>query len=417
MKKYFKYYWCFLISVTSITSQVYCQIKKQPKKKHPSVKQTKSESSAYPVFKTQEEATKWIYEDSSKSAKEDSILFAKDSIESENELKKSSEEFFKVYQENHYPKDSLSYVDEIVASLISANDTIDVDNASYLIAKRFRSSLQQARAIFSWIASTVQYDHYSFSNNLVLPIYDKKTDAANTFKNKIGVCQNYSNLYQYMCEKVGLESKLIFGWGKNFPFCINGDTDKESNHAWNCVKTNIGWVLLDATWATIDTTHKIDNYWFNTPPGEFIYNHLPEDSSLQLLKLKISKKQFSNFPIVSNYLFKSKIDFEVPEIGRFILTGNKFSITIPETQKNYAIGYSIMPYKGIDWRPYIENMETQTLDTKSTPDKKNRSINYETEIPTKGVWWLSIDVSKKIKNKHVDEVSFPEAIIFKITYK
>ena len=90
---------------------------------------------------------------------------------------------------------------------------------------------------------------------------------------------------------------------------------------------------------------------------------------------------------------------------------------MPETQKNYSIGYSIMPYKGTDWRPYMENMEAQTLETKSIPDKKNRSIDYETEIPAKGVWWLSIYISKKINNKYLDAVSFPEAIIFKITYK
>lgn len=409
MKKILKYQVLLIILLLTFTN-VNSQKKKYAKKgKSSSIQKTKPQ-----VFKSEEEMYKWIYEDSIKMSKLDSINWIKDSIAIEADNKKSEYEFSKLYQENWYPKDSLSYVDNIVEKMITANVTIDVDSAVLLVSKRFIRPLQKARAIFFWIASTVKYDYYLYSNNLVQPIFDNNLDAQYTFKTKKGVCQNYANLYSYMCEKVGLECKSISGWGKNFPICIN--PEGETNHSWNAVKINKKWILLDATWATIDTSNRVDAYWFNTPPEQFIYSHLPEDSTFQLLNKKFTKKIFLTFPIVSDFLFKSKLDFEIPEQGNFILTNNKFTISVPTEEKSYTIDYSIIPYKGNDPRSYASNADRQNLVTKTMVDRKNRNLDYEVEIPSKGIWWLSVTLNKKLKNKNLSEVLFPEVIMFKITY-
>jgi transglutaminase/protease-like cytokinesis protein 3 len=409
MKKILKYLTFFIILLLAFTT-ANCQKKSYAKKsKSSSIQKIKPQ-----VFKSEEEMYKWIYEDSVKMSKLDSINWIKDSVAMEVSNRKSEEEFSKLYQENWYPKDSLSYVDDIVEKIITANVNIDADSAVFLITKRFARPLQKARAIFFWIASTVKYDYYLYSNNLVQPIFDTNLDAQYTFKTKKGVCQNYANLYRYMCDKVGLECKSISGWGKNFPICINPEGEK--NHAWNVVKINKKWVLLDATWATIDTSNRVDAYWFNTPPEQFIYSHLPEDSTFQLLNKKFTKKIFLNFPIVSDFLFKSKLDFEIPEQGSFILNNSRFTISVPIEEKSYTIDYSIIPYKGNDPISYSSNVDRQNLVTKTIVDKKNRNLDYEVEIPSKGIWWLSVTLNKKIKNKNRSEVLFPEVIMFKITY-
>ena len=420
MKKYFRYFSCFIILIAITIIDADGQAKKAVvRRAKVKAKQKDENIIVSPQFKTQEEYTKWFYEDSLKSAIADSINRIKDSVNEEVESKKAEEEFSRIYRENWYPKDSLSYIDDIANQIISENESINIDKAISLITKRFNSPIQKARAIFFWIASTIEYDYYSFSNDLVIPIADMRLDAIRTFTEKKGVCQNYSNLYNYMCTRAGVECKTITGWGKNFPFCITGGAGENINHAWNCVNTNKGWILLDVTWAKIDTSkHKVDNYWFNTTPGEFIYNHFPEDSLFQFLRSKITKLQFENYPIVSPFLFKSKIDFEVPEIGRFILTGNKFSITKPESEKDYSIAYSVIPFKGTSWKPYLENMQEQPLECTSTADRKNKVVRYEAVIPSKGVWWLSVYINKTVKTKYnyMNLVSFPAAIIFKVTY-
>jgi transglutaminase/protease-like cytokinesis protein 3 len=409
MKKTLKYHALLIILLLAFVN-ANCQKKKYAKKsKSSSIQKIKPQ-----VFNSEEEMYKWIYEDSIKSSRLDSINWIKDSIAIEVNNRKSEDEFSKLYQENWYPKDSLSYVDDIVEKIINTNVNITADSAALLVAKRFTRPLQKARAIFFWIASTVQYDDYLYSNNLVQPIFNNNIDAQQTFKTKKGVCQNYANLYKYMCDKVELECKSIFGWGKNFPICIN--PEGEINHAWNTVKINKKWILLDATWATIDTSNRVDSYWFNTPPEQFIYSHLPEDSTFQLLNKKFTKKIFLNFPIVSDFLFKSKLDFEIPEQGNFILNNNKFTISVPLQEKNYTIDYSIMPYKGNDAKFYTSNADRQNLVTKIIVDKKNRNLDYEVEISSKGVWWLAVTLNKRIKSKYLNEVLFPKAIMFKITY-
>jgi len=362
-----------------------------------------------PTFNSIEELNKWITQDSLKRAVEDSIDYIKDSIAADIENKNWSDKI----SQSWYPKDSLSYIDDIVQGMITEHQNIGPDGAVAIIKKRFASSLQQARAIFFWIASTISYDYNAFNNNLVMPIYDNDADAANTFRQKKGVCQNYANLYKYMCDKAGIECKFIVGLGKNFPLCIN--PQEESNHAWNCVKTNKGWMLLDATWARIDT-NRVDCYWFNIPPDQFIHDHFPLDSSLQFLKKPVTRKQFLNYPIVSPFLFKSKLDFEIPDYGSFKLVSNKFSIGVPLEEKSFTIGYTIMPYKGDDWRPYFEKMEEQNLETKIIVNKKDKTVDYEVEIPAKGTWWLSVTLNKKLDKTGTVEISFPQVIILKITY-
>ena len=392
-----------IIVLLAFTSNSYSQAKK-PIKKNKLREQQKTDPL---VFNSEEEFNKWSYEDSLKRAIEDSLNYIKDSIETEKE-------FSRIFQENWYPQDSLSYVDKIVEKLIITNPSIEIDSVAILIKKCFISSIQKSRAIFFWIASTIKYDYDAFNNDLIEPIYDDSLDAVNTFKTKKGVCQNFANLYKYISDLLGIESQVISGSGKNFPFGIN--PGEESNHAWNAVKIGKKWILLDATWARINTTQKADNYWFDTPAEEFIYSHLPEDSTWQLLKSKITRKQFNNYPIVTPFLFKSKFDFEVPAYGNLVLATNKFSISKPIENKNYSIAYSISPYKGDNWKPYLANMDEQSLQTTEVLDKKNKTVNYQTIIPSKGIWWLKICLMKKTGNEKIPEIPFPEVIIFRIRY-
>ena len=182
MKKYFRYFSCFIILIAITIIDADGQAKKAVvRRAKVKAKQKDENIIVSPQFKTQEEYTKWFYEDSLKSAIADSINRIKDSVNEEVESKKAEEEFSRIYRENWYPKDSLSYIDDIANQMISENESINIDKAISLITKRFNSPIQKARAIFFWIASTIEYDYYSFSNDLVIPIADMRLDAIRTF--------------------------------------------------------------------------------------------------------------------------------------------------------------------------------------------------------------------------------------------
>ena len=387
-----------MISCVTVNAQAKKTIKKKPV----------SQEVTKPTFKTEQEMQQWLYQDSIKSATTDSLNAIKDSVENINQLNRISS----VYQQYWHPKDSLSYIDEKVTAIIQLNPVNDLDSAVVLINKNFKTTFQRIRAIYDWIALKVRYDMNAFTSNTIEPIDDDDDDAHKTFGSGKGVCQNYANLFYYMCNKSGLEATVIGGLGKNFPYCIH--PDEEDNHAWNAVKTKKGWMLIDVTWAAVDTG-RIDNYWFNTPADQFIYSHLPSDSSMQFSKKKISREQFLNYPIVSQFLFLSKLDFDIPEQGVFHYVVDKFSISIPASETSYTVSYSILPYKDDSWSSYM-NMNMQPLETTTVIDKKEKTVNYETHIPSRGTWWLAINLNKKISNKDIDEISFPQAILLKIIY-
>jgi hypothetical protein len=80
--------------------------------------------------------------------------------------------------------------------------------------------------------------------------------------------------------------------GKNF--------SAPSNHAWNGVKINGSWYLIDSTWGAGYVSgdkkyvQRFDDHFFMTPPFQFIYDHFPEDARWQLLVVPVSKQVFEN---------------------------------------------------------------------------------------------------------------------------
>jgi len=116
-------------------------------------------------------ATSYNWEaDSVNIVKQDSIQQIKDSLNQGIKNKKIAEESSRIYDEKWYPKDSLSYVDQMVLKIIKKNDTAHLNTIIELITTHFKSPLQKARAIFFWIASTIKYDYETFNNNQVQPI-------------------------------------------------------------------------------------------------------------------------------------------------------------------------------------------------------------------------------------------------------
>ncbi|MBR6171702.1 MAG: hypothetical protein IKQ49_00795 [Eubacterium sp.] len=76
--------------------------------------------------------------------------------------------------------------------------------------------------------------------------YDHNTEMANHtdidgFRDKKMVCSGYSLATYYLLNSVGIETRIITGYG--------GEKDeKDTNHMWNMVKLDGKWYNLDVTW-------------------------------------------------------------------------------------------------------------------------------------------------------------------------
>jgi transglutaminase/protease-like cytokinesis protein 3 len=226
-----------------------------------------------------------------------------------------------------------SKVDKIVSDYPKSFSK--VEDLATKINRDFSNEEDKARAIFSWIAFNVKYDVKSYFSNSGSKVVKysyrseveklekqqqiKRDKIERTFKSKLAVCQGYALLFEHLAYLSGLESAVVTGNAKTSASEI-GKLPTESSHAWNAVKVNGNWKLLDVTWAsgTVNPqkrvfTQKFNEGYFFTEPDIFILNHFPDDKNWILSNF--SAKEYADFPFYYGDYAKSDFRFIKPQNG------------------------------------------------------------------------------------------------------
>ncbi len=178
------------------------------------------------------------------------------------------------------------------------------------------SDLDKVRSIYFWIAKNITYDDKGLEGN-TLP----SQSAEAIFANKRGVCEGFSNLFSELCLSAGIEARIITG------YALDEHADRFQilaypNHAWNAVKIDGQWRLLDVTWACFNRNqnpaatndeekirYKLESN-FLVSPEKFVRNHLPEDPFWQLIATPV---QFDDFMDGNIELLTSDVSIDVNE--------------------------------------------------------------------------------------------------------
>ena len=226
-----------------------------------------------------------------------------------------------------------SKVDEIVSNYPKSFSKVE-DLASK-INHDFSKEEEKARAIYSWIALNVKYDVKSyFSSTANRPIaYRYRTEAEKiekqnqikldlinkTLKSKLAVCQGYALLFEHLANLSGLESAFITGNAKSNALDI-GKLPTQSLHAWNAVKVNGQWKLVDVTWGAgvVNPQKRIfvpkfNAGYFFTEPEVFVLNHFPDEKKWILGSF--SEQDYANFPFYYGDYVKADFRFITPQKG------------------------------------------------------------------------------------------------------
>ena len=131
---------------------------------------------------------------------------------------------------------SVIFFDSIYAQKYNAIDSIilkypnfgSTEKLAERIKKDFTSEHDKARAIYSWIAINIDYDVKKFFNPSAPKMFSSKDkseidrqienyrigEIKKAFKNKKGVCQDFSFLYEQIGTLSGLKVKVIIGDAK-----------------------------------------------------------------------------------------------------------------------------------------------------------------------------------------------------------
>ncbi|XP_019617917.1 PREDICTED: kyphoscoliosis peptidase-like, partial [Branchiostoma belcheri] len=161
------------------------------------------------------------------------------------------------------------------------------DLVLYLI-QTAKTPLEKARVLFRWVTSHIQYDVVSYVTGRS---GSKDVTPGGVFKTRMSVCQGYADLYNEMCRLAEVECVTISGRSKGGSYRVGQKFGPGSDHAWNAVKIEGRWYLLDCTWAAGNGDlqkrtfeFKYNEHYFFTDPEVFVTNHHPTDNKWQLLE-------------------------------------------------------------------------------------------------------------------------------------
>ena len=120
---------------------------------------------------------------------------------------------------------------------------------------------------------------------------------AAVLRNRRAMCQGYADLFTAVARQMKLPARTLIGVGRP----NSGKISPTTNHAWNVYQANGRWHLVDATWGAGSVGNyrfgqRFSPFWFDTAPTKFIFFHLPEDSTWQLLPQALAYAEFCQLP-------------------------------------------------------------------------------------------------------------------------
>ena len=205
--------------------------------------------------------------------------------------------------------------DSIAKNIVS--EEVPLPDLAQQLTQNLNTDAEKARAIYMWIAGNVRYDCKKFHNRKT-PRFTARSEAeladkmmayrqktlTRSFERKKGVCEDYSRMFNAFCKEVGLESVQVVGNARDFHKPYRKSLGE--SHAWNAVKIDGQWFLVDATWGAGYTDANVTRFKRRLTPGYFmvapellVQTHFPEDTKWQLLDKPLNQKAFANQPMVN----------------------------------------------------------------------------------------------------------------------
>jgi len=272
------------------------------------------------------------------------------------------------------------------------------------VCNDFSTDKEKVRAYYTWISHNIDYDlnrYYQFtapqmqvtfsSERLNKSVRQQRNNKliSETLTSKKAICLGFSTLFNELCLRSGIEAQIIKGITKLSTNEIN-TTRHVKDHAWNVVKINEEWRLVDVTWSTgyedMDTglwIKRFNDFYFFTQPNAFLNSHLPENWKFQLVDTPISIKTFFETPIFYSNYFKSGVQIANNQKGLIELKENSKVIQIvftkkPKTTEIYYKFKNEKHPKELDFKKSTNNLYIASLKYKSK-QSNILSLYYEDE--------------------------------------
>jgi Transglutaminase-like superfamily len=270
-----------------------------------------------------------------------------------------------------------SRIDAYARATPEAKET-SVETLAKYLAIPAKGDSEKVRSIFIWVTSHISYDWAAYENGT-----GEFEAPMTTLQKHKGVCQNFCDLFTALCIEAGMDAQTITGYAKS-----NISTEwmlygfGSSNHAWNVVKVNKRWQLMEVTWA--QNTGNMN--YFMTDPILFRRDHLPVDPQWQLTKDTMTLEQYEHKPILKEGYDIYKVSHLTP-VASCIKGKKKIEFSFDSTHTLY-LEVKVNNYDYTDQTvPKFKQAITHT------GNHYILSITFESE----GTYWVSIELANSFK--------------------
>ena len=225
-------------------------------------------------------------------------------------------------------------VDQALNSL-PPRQSVDEDNMinsmKNVKSSYYLTDAENAYMVYKWLSQNIVYDCYNYNTDKSKVDYSE----VGTYNAGKGVCAGYSKIFKSMCIGLGLESNYVSGYTKNS--IVDGNLPSRTVHAWNSVKIDGTFYLVDSTWGSgfcdgDNYNSKFDDFYFCTNPQIFIRKHLPAEQKWQLLPQPISSSEFINRVDIYRQFYTNGFETISPDLAKFNTKG-KFTIELTHDSK------------------------------------------------------------------------------------
>lgn len=157
----------------------------------------------------------------------------------------------------------------ILPSITIESDNEEIIQLARELTEEKETEMEKVMAIHDWVATKIDYDVKSVTKDN----FNVKS-ALDTYRTRMGVCNDYAELVAALCRAVGIPAKVVVGDAGN-------DEDGWEKHAWNEVYVEEKWIIIDTTWdAGYIRGRKFRDYlsyeYFNPSLNHFSKDHKKE---------------------------------------------------------------------------------------------------------------------------------------------
>lgn len=199
---------------------------------------------------------------------------------------------------------SISSQNSSIKTLLNKTKGLDMWDLVEFAQNNIEDDRELASFFFYWIGSNIEYD-YTFLKavKVIDEEYLKKQSPYTVYEEKKAICEGYAKLFKWFMNEIDIDSVIISGFIRDERnHYIELESDAKFKHAWNAIKINNEWLIVDTTWGRSGNS-VVSDFYFDMKPSLAIITHFPEESKWQLLQKTLSIREFNQSKFIKPIWF------------------------------------------------------------------------------------------------------------------